>query len=157
MRTKSTTVKYSVVVNCPVDHLWNFLIDFNNMPKWARGVDSILEISPGPVRVGTKVTDVGLGLKRHWPETFWVDEFDDHKKIGLVWKGSYGTAYVRYTLDKLDEGVRLTGDTFGDYRFPFVIILLFMSRTANSNFQAGLNNIKNLAEQSYATAVKNNS
>lgn len=147
-KTKSTTVTVSVIVNRPVKEVWDFLTNFNNMPKWARGVAEIIEISPGPVRVGTKVTDIGLGIKRRWPETFWVTEFEDQKVLGLMWKGSYGKAFVRYTMESASETTtKLTGHTYGDYRFPFSILLLFMSKTANENFKAGLANIKKGAEE----------
>ncbi len=68
--TSSTTVEYTVTVNRSVEDTWRFLTEFENMPKWARGVAEIVAISPGPLAVGTTVTDIGLGLKRRWRETF---------------------------------------------------------------------------------------
>jgi hypothetical protein len=146
MKTRSTTVEHTVIVHRSVEDTWEFLTDFQNMPKWARGVAEIVEISPGPLAVGSKVKDVGLALKRHWPETFWVEELVPNRVLGLVWKGAYGAAHVRYTLNAVPDGTRLTGSTHGDYRFPFWIILLFMAKTAKRNFQAGLENIKKFAE-----------
>lgn len=145
-KTKSTTVKYTVTVNRSVDDTWQFLTEFENMPKWARGVAEIVEISPGPLAAGTTVTDVGLGLKRRWRETFSVEELVPGQVLGLVWRGLYGTAHVRYTLEAAPQGTQLTGSTYGDYRFPFWIVLMFMSRTANRNFRAGLENTKKLCE-----------
>lgn len=151
-KTKSTTVTSSVIVDRPVADVWNFLTDFNNMPKWARGVAEIIDISPGPIGVGTKVTDIGLGIKRRWPETFWVTDFEPHKLLGLMWKGSYGKAFVHYTFEPASANTtKLTGHTYGDYRFPFSFILLFMKKTANENFKAGLANIKRGAEESSAS------
>lgn len=147
MRTASTTVQHSVVVHRPVAQTWALLTDFSMMPRWARGVAEIVEISPGPLRVGTTVTDIGLGLRRRWPETFCVDELVPEQVLGLVWRGSYGTAHVRYVLEVVSEGTRLTGSTFGDYRFPFSVVLLFMARTADRNFRAGLAAIKRLTEE----------
>lgn len=147
MKTKSSTITTSVTIDRPVKEVWDFLTDFNNMPKWARGVDKIIEISPGPVGVGTKVTDIGLGIKRRWPETFWVTEFEPHKTLELTWKGSYGKAVVRYTLEPAsDTTTKFTGHTYGDYKFPISILIMFMSKTANDNFKAGLANIKKGAE-----------
>jgi hypothetical protein len=147
-KTKSTTVTSSIVINRPVKEVWDFLTNFNNMPKWARGVAEITEISPGPIGVGTKVTDIGLGIKRRWPETFWVTEFESPKALGLMWQGAYGKVFVRYTLEPASAGTTtLTGHTYGDYRFPFSILLLFMAKTANDNFKAGLANIKKGAEE----------
>lgn len=145
-KTKSTTVEYAVTVNRSVEDTWRFLTEFENMPKWARGVAEIVEISPGPLAVGTTVTDVGLGLKRRWRETFTVDELVPNRVLGLAWRGLYGTAHVRYTLTPAPQGTHLTGSTYGDYRFPFWIIVMFMSKTANRNFRAGLENIKKFAE-----------
>jgi hypothetical protein len=145
-KTTSTTIEHTVLVHRSVEDTWRVLTDFNNMPKWARGVAEIVAISPGPLAVGTTVTDVGLGLKRHWRETFSVEELVPNQVLGLVWRGSYGAAHVRYTLQVAPQGTLLTGATYGDYRFPFWIILTFMSNTANRNFRAGLENIKKLAE-----------
>lgn len=96
--TSSTTVEYTVTVNRSVEDTWRFLTEFENMPKWARGVAEIVAISPGPLAVGTTVTDIGLGLKRRWRETFSVEELVPGQVLGLVWRGLYGTAHVRYTL-----------------------------------------------------------
>lgn len=152
MDPKSTTVRHSVIVRRPVQETWAILTDFHTMPRWARGVEEILEISPEPVGRGTKVTDIGLGLRRRWPETFWVDEFVPHEVLGLVWKGAYGTAHVRYTLAAVADGTLLSGFTYGDYRFPFSLVLLFMARTAERNFRAGLENIKRLTEEAAGSA-----
>jgi hypothetical protein len=140
-----TNVSSSVVIEKPVQDVWRVLTDMNNMPFWARGVEKILSIDPpGEIALGTRVTDIGLGLKRRWPETFWVDVFTPYETIGFKWMGSYGTAYVRYRLEDLSGKTRLHGETYGDYRFPFSLILQFMGKTASDNFRAGLENIKRL-------------
>lgn len=147
MQTKNTTLRDSVIIYSPIEKTWKFLTDFNNVPKWDLGVEKIIEISPGPVGVGTKVTDIGLGLKRHWPETFWVNEFTPNHILGLVWKGSYGTAHVRYTLEEVPEGTKLNAFTYGDYRFPWVIFTLILGRASKQNFHGDLVNIKRLTEE----------
>lgn len=143
---RSTTVTESVVVRGSVADTWAYLTDFRNMPSWARGVERILSISPGPTGEGTTVTDVGYGIKRRWPETFRVEEYEPERTLGLIWNGAYGTAHVRYTLEARPEGTLLTGHTFGDYRFPFSLLLAFMGRTATENFTAGLENIRDRVE-----------
>jgi uncharacterized membrane protein len=142
----SAVVEGEVVIDRPLPEVWAFLTDFRNMPKWARGVDSITAISPGPVGVGTVVKDVGLGLGRRWDEEFVVDEFVPERELGLRWSGSYGVARVRYSLAETADGVRLRGRTSGDYRFPFFLVLLFTRKLARRNFTAGLSNIKHLVE-----------
>jgi hypothetical protein len=140
-----TNVSHSVIIDKPVAEVWNVLTDMNNMPLWARGVEKILSIDPpGDIVLGSKVTDIGLGLKRRWPETFWVDMFAPCEAIGFKWEGSYGTAYVRYRLEDFSGKTKLHGETYGNYRFPFSFILQFMGKTANDNFKAGLENIRKI-------------
>lgn len=145
MRKNPANVSHSVVIEKPIQAVWKVLTDMSNMPLWARGVEKILSIDPpGEITLGTKVTDIGLGLKRRWPETFWVDKFVPYETIGFKWVGSYGTAYVRYRLEDLSGKTKLHGETYGNYRFPFSLILQFMRKTANDNFEAGLENMRKL-------------
>lgn len=145
MSKDPTHVKHAVVIDKPVQEVWNVLTDVNNMPLWARGVEKILSVEPpGSMALGTKVTDIGLGLKKRWPETFVVDVYQPFETIGFKWEGSYGTAYVRYQFEDVSGKTKLHGETYGDYRFPFSFILQFMGKTANDNFKAGLENIRKL-------------
>ena len=146
MSKSSASVSLSIVINKPLQEVWNVVAEINNMPFWARGVERILKIDPpGDIVLGTKVTDIGLGLKKRWPETFWVDIFEPYKMIGFKWEGSYGTAYVRYKFEDLYGKTNLHGETYGDYRFPFSLVLRFMSKTANDNFKATLENIRKIS------------
>lgn len=145
---RPSTVVHSVHIDRPVHETWEFLTDFDNMPKWARGVERIVEVSTDPVGLGTRVTDIGLGGGMRWREEFSVEEFEPLCRLGLLWSGAYGTARVRYTLHARDGGTTLIGHTFGEYPFPFSVAIAALSGTATSNFRAGLENIKQLVESS---------
>jgi hypothetical protein len=145
MGKNATTVTHSLIIEKPLLSVWNTVINMDNMPKWARGVEKILSIEPpGEIKLGTKVVDIGLGLKKRWPETFWVDIYEPYKKIGFKWKGSYGTAYVRYGFEDIGEMTKFNGETYGNYVFPFSMILQFMRKTADNNFKATMENIKRI-------------
>lgn len=145
MRESPVHVTHSVLIERPVEAVWEVVTNIENMPRWARGVEKILQVDPpGKLALGTKVTDIGLGLKKRWPETFWVDIFEPCERIGFKWQGSYGTAYVRYRLTDQAGSTRLDGETYGDYRFPYTLILPLMRKTANQNFRATLENIRKL-------------
>lgn len=145
MRDNPVHVTHAVIIERPVQAVWEVVTDIHQMPLWARGVEKILDVDPpGKLTLGTKVTDIGLGLKKRWPETFWVDIFEPQESIGFQWQGSYGTAYVRYQLADYAGSTRLSGETYGDYRFPFSLILPLLRKTANQNFRATLENIRKL-------------
>lgn len=145
MKDSPVHVRYSIIIDRPVEAVWQVVTDIHTMPYWARGVEKILDVDPpGALALGTRVTDIGLGLKKRWPETFWVDVFEPQERIGFKWQGSYGTAYVRYQLTDCNGSTQLDGETYGDYRFPYSLILPLLRKTANQNFQATLENIRRI-------------
>lgn len=145
MPEKSMHVQHSILIERPPAEVWGVVTNINNMPYWARGVEKILDINPpGRLQLGTKVTDIGLGLKKRWPETFWVDIYTPYEKIGFKWQGAYGTAYVRYRFANENGTTRLDGETYGEYRFPFSLILPLLRKTGNENFRATLENIRKI-------------
>lgn len=145
MRKSPAHVTHSIRIDRPVQAVWEVVTDITNMPLWARGVEKILHVDPpGELALGTKVTDIGLGLKKRWPETFWVDIFEPYERIGFKWHGSYGTAYVRYQFADCSGSTQFRGETYGDYRFPFSLLLPLLRKTANDNFRATLENIRRI-------------
>jgi hypothetical protein len=142
-----TNIEYCVIINQPIEEVWSFMADFRNVPKWDEGVCEILEISPGPTGLGTKVVDRGYGLGySNWHESFRVIEFNVNHTMVLSWNGSYGEAHVRYNFDRAQEGTKLTAITGGRYNLPYKLLAPFLGRYAKKKFQGDLDNIKKILE-----------
>jgi uncharacterized membrane protein len=146
MGKDATSVTNSVMIEKPLSVVWEIVTKMENMPQWARGVKRIISVEPpGEIKLGSTVVDIGLGLKKRWPETFLVDIYEPFKKVGFKWEGSYGTAYVRYEFEDIGgDKTKFNGETYGKYTFPFSLILQFMRKTANNNFKATMENIKRI-------------
>jgi hypothetical protein len=91
--SKTANIEYGVIIRRPIEDVWSFITDFRNQPKWDEGVCEIIEISPGPIGVGTRIVDRGYGLGySNWHESFRVIEFVPNHTLVLSWNGSYGEA-----------------------------------------------------------------
>ena len=71
----------SVNVDTPIDQVFDYLVDFSNAAEWDPGIESAVQVTPGPIEVGT--------------------EFD------LVARFLGTTADMRYRIEEIEPGSRI--------------------------------------------------
>jgi uncharacterized protein YndB with AHSA1/START domain len=74
-------VEHSVVIDKPVEQVWNFLTDFQNTPKWDIGVLETRQTSEGPAGLGTTFQNIGPFLGRKSVREYKVTEYEPNKKV----------------------------------------------------------------------------
>jgi len=72
-------IELSIVVNRPVAEVFAFVIDPANNKKWQEGLVESRLTSPGPVGVGTQITDVRKFLGRDMDSKLEVTAFEPNK------------------------------------------------------------------------------
>lgn len=142
-------VEYSVVINKPVEQVWNFLTDFQNTPKWDIGVLETRKTSEGPAGLGTTFQNIGPFLGRTSFREYKVTEYEPPKKVTvkLMTPAKFiRNAEVTYIFEPAQNGTRLSfvgGVEMGGFFKLFQPILL---RRAKKDGQGDLANLKRLLE-----------
>jgi hypothetical protein len=92
-------LKLSIIINKPIEEVFSFAIDSNNISKW---YPSIKEEIPSelPIKNGTIIKNRGDDISK-W-NYYEVSEFIDNKTFTL---NQIGSAYhVKYTFSSVEDG-----------------------------------------------------
>jgi carbon monoxide dehydrogenase subunit G len=97
----------TVTIRRPVDDVFAFLADFENVPRWNYAIVETRKVSPGPVGVGTTYRQT-RSVPRSSEEAFEVTVFEPSSRLEV--QGDLGAfrAKVSYALEPTGSGTRLT-------------------------------------------------
>ena len=97
----------TVTIRRPVEDVFAFLADFENVPKWNHAIVETTKVSPSPVRVGTTYRQT-RSAPSSGEEAFEVTVFEPTSRLQV--QGGLGpfTARVSYLLEPTGSGTRLT-------------------------------------------------
>ena len=97
----------TVTIRRPVEDVFAFLADFENVPTWNHAIMETRKTSPGPVGVGTTYRQV-RSVPRRSEEGFEVTAYEPASRLQI--HGDIGpfTATVDYLLAPEGDGTRLT-------------------------------------------------
>ena len=141
-------VEQSIMIHRPVEEIWAFVTDFQNLPKLTLSVIEIRKMSPGPIGIGSTVEVLSRGLGRNWVESSHVIEFDPiNYIITLLWTGSYGKARVHYVLEPVLKRTKFSASADWELCFPYSLFLFFgLARYIRRVVTASLENVKRILE-----------
>jgi len=142
-------IKLTIVINKPVDQVWNFLTDFQNTPKWDIGVLETRQTSQGPAGLGTTFQNIGPFLGRNSVREFKVTEYVPNKKVTVKLITStrlIKKAEVSYIFEPAPGGTRLTSIGSLELALLFRLIQPILFQRAKKDSQGDLSNLKRLLE-----------
>lgn len=96
-----------VDIDRPMEEVFAYLADFENIPAWNYAIVETQKTSDGPVGVGTRYRQV-RSLPGRSEETFEVIDYQPHQAVTI--SGTLGTftGELRYHLEPIESGTRLT-------------------------------------------------
>jgi hypothetical protein len=97
----------TVVIQRPVEDVFAFLADFENVPRWNYAIVETRKTSPGPVGVGTTY-DQTRSVPRPSEEGFEVTAFEPDRLLEIAGELGPFRARMRYLLEPLGDATRLT-------------------------------------------------
>ena len=101
------TFQNTLTIQRPVEDVFAFLADFENLPAWNYAIVETKKTSPGPVGVGTTYRQL-RSIPTRSEEGFEVTAFEPTSRLEV--HGDIGpfTATSSYLLAPMGEGTRLT-------------------------------------------------
>jgi len=99
----------TVTIEKPVEDVFAFLANFENVPAWNHAIEATGKISPGPVGVGTAYRQI-RSIPRRSEEDFEVTVFEPMSR--LVIQSQIGRFRTRacYSLTPVGSATRLTNE-----------------------------------------------
>jgi carbon monoxide dehydrogenase subunit G len=97
----------TVTIRRPVEDVFAFLADFENVPAWNSAIVETRKVSPGPVGVGTTYHQT-RSVPRRSEEAFEVTVFEPASRLEVQGELGPFRARVGYALEPAGSGTRLT-------------------------------------------------
>ena len=97
----------TVIIRRPVEDVFAFLADFENVPKWNYAIVETRKVSPGPVGVGTTYRQT-RSVPRTSEERFEVTVFEPARRLEVQGRIGPFRAKIGYLLEVTGGGTRLT-------------------------------------------------
>jgi uncharacterized protein YndB with AHSA1/START domain len=111
------TFENVVVIGRPIEEVFAFLSDFENVPRWNHAVVETRKVSEGAVGVGTIYRQV-RSVPTRSEESFEVTAYDPPRHLEV--RGQLGPfpSRLSYALDALPGGTRVTNSVELELRGP---------------------------------------
>lgn len=136
----------SVVINRPVEKVFEFVNASENAPQWRSGVLESWQTSEGPIGVGTTLTEVIRFLGRRIESTFEVMEYEPNRKISAKTTSGPISFEVSRTFESVEGGTRLTVTIEGETGGFFKLAEPLVARMTNRQIETDHANLKDLLE-----------
>src|SRR5687767_9612718 len=136
----------NVLINRPVEEVWDFYINNENVARWALGVKEVRYLTEGPVRLGTKSAWTQTFLGKDISSTVEVIEYEPYKYITFkASSGPFPFTY-RYIFEPTPNGTKLSvhleGEPGGSFTLAEPVLTPIVKRQLHNSFE----NLKDLVE-----------
>ena len=141
-----TRFEHSVVIERPLDEVWDYVMEPVNDPVWQAMVSEVRREAGAPVEVGTEIEKVFQFLGRRFEVTLEVTELEPRRRSSV--RSAKGPVPMTgsYTFEAVDSGTRfsLTGET--DAHGLFKLGEPVFARMARRDWEHSCQTLKELME-----------
>ena len=139
------TFENVVMIRRPIEEVFGFLADFENVPKWNYAIVETHKVSEGPVGVGTIYQQVRSVPSRS-EERFEVTTYDPARQLEIEGQLGPFPARLSYAMDALPEGTRVTNAVELELRGPGRLVGRVAVPRVRDAVAANLSKLKELLE-----------
>jgi uncharacterized protein YndB with AHSA1/START domain len=100
-------IEKSIIINRPIEDVWKFISNVENIPKWNRGTRKGRVTSDGSIAVGSTVQYLRQFLGRQMIVKLRVSEYVLNRMIALQLSAGRVTAQTGFTFESVEGGTRL--------------------------------------------------
>jgi len=140
-------VEESVEINKPVEEVFSYVANPENLPEWSGIVQEVRKEAQGPPKEGDRFTSVAKFLGRRFETPFEVVSYEpprrsSHRSTG----GPFPQEWTRTFEQTAGGGTRLTQVTEGEPGGFFRLVGPVLEMAGRRQFKTDLENLKDLLE-----------
>ena len=136
----------TVTIRRPIEDVFAFLADFENVPKWNYAIVETRKVSPGPVGVGTTYRQT-RSVPRRSEEGFEVTAFEPVSRLEVHGEIGPFRARLRYLLEPTGNGTRLTNAVDLESSGVLTLVAPLATARVKSAVAANLQTLKQVLER----------
>ena len=137
-------LEHSVVIKRPIEEVFAFVTDFDNLPQWDPAVLEAKITSEGPVGVGTTLREVFLLLGRKVELPGEITEYEPNRKFGFKATSGPMPAEVTMTLEPAGGSTKFTIVAEAEPKGFFRVAEPLVARTLRRQSETNHANLKDL-------------
>jgi uncharacterized protein YndB with AHSA1/START domain len=102
------TLRETIDVKSPVEGVYNYLVNLENVQRWQPAVIEVTRLTEGPTRVGTRFREVVRFMGRRYTSICEIVELEPNKLFAFKASSDGPLEYhTKYTFEPADGGTRL--------------------------------------------------
>jgi uncharacterized membrane protein len=141
-------IENSVEIDRPIEEVFDFVTNIENLPQWAGPVQEAQQTSEGPLGVGTTQSQVAQFLGRKVETSQEVTEYEPNTRFSTKSTSGPLPMEIHYVLEPSGEGTRVSlegnVDAGGFFKVAEPIVARMLQRQTTSDAA----NLKELMEAS---------
>ena len=139
-------LRNSIVINRPVEDVFSYMTDAENLPHWMSELVAAEQTSEGPVGVGTEISAVANVLGRRIETTQEVLKYRPNTKFAIKSASGPAENEDEFTFEPVAGGTKVTRVTKAEVVGFFRMAEPLVTRMLNRQFQTNFANLKDLLE-----------
>jgi len=139
-------IENSVQINRPVEEVFAFVTNIDNLPLWAGPVTEARQTSEGPIGVGTTQIQLAQFLGRQLETTQEVTEYKLNKKLSTKSTSGPLPLEIHYTFEPFGEGTKIMVEADLDAGGFFKLAEPLAGRMLNRQTASDVQTLKELLE-----------
>ena len=140
------TLELSIVINRPVEEVFAFVGNPENIPKWSSLSREVKITSAGPIGVGTTYRSVVAFLGRRIEGETEITEYEPNRSFAEKSKSGPFPIENRTTFERVDGGTRVNFTAVAEPGGFFKLAEPLLVGMIKRQFQADFANVKDLLE-----------
>jgi uncharacterized protein YndB with AHSA1/START domain len=140
------TFENTVIIRRPIEEVFGFLADFENLPRWNYAIVETRKVSEGPVGVGTIYQQVRSVPSRS-EERFEITAHNPPRRLEIQGQLGPFPSRLSYALDTVPEGTRVTNAVELQLRGPGRVLGRVAVPRVRDAVAANLSKLKELLER----------
>jgi uncharacterized protein YndB with AHSA1/START domain len=136
----------SITINRPVEEVFAFLEDIENLAKWNEQAGQAEQTSQGPMGVGTtyRGSSEFMGRKMEW--TSEITEYEPNRKVAQTLDLGPAEMAMSWVLEPVEGGTKFTIISEGEMGGLAKLAGPLMDRTMKKQMESNLTRLKGLLE-----------
>ena len=139
------TVEHSVVINRPIEEVFEFMADIENAPQWRSGVVEVKKLSDEPA-VGARASEVLQFLGRRMETTYEITEYEPNVKFGFKTISGPVSMEGGFTVESVGGGTKVSFKIQGETGGFFKLAEPILGRMVRRQVETDHSNLKDLLE-----------
>ncbi|WP_261131268.1 SRPBCC family protein [Bacillus sp. Marseille-Q3570] len=134
------------VIEQPLEMVFAYIANFENNPKWQKGMIEAKFTTNGPLQVGSIYDQVAKFLGKRIITTFRVVDYEENEKIKITSIKSTFPITVTRTVEQFNGATKVTAIVEGDATKVFKIAQPIMKRMVEKSVKTDYENLKKQLE-----------